>query len=67
MANKWEECVRERKEYSQEFRILGANGEEHWVSCRAGVIQSEEGEAGQTAEINGFVGTIQDITQYKTG
>ncbi len=67
VANMWKECVKERKEYSQEFRILGAHGEEHWVSCRAGVIHSGEGDPVRAGEINGFVGTIRDITEYKHG
>jgi PAS domain S-box-containing protein len=63
----WQECVRDRKEYSQEFRIVGPHGEEHWVSCRAAVIHSGDAEPGQAGEINGYVGTIRDITEYKHG
>jgi PAS domain S-box-containing protein len=63
----WQECVRARKDYSQEFRLVGPRGEEHWVSCRAAVIRSGDGEPGRSGEINGYVGTIRDITEYKQG
>jgi two-component system, sensor histidine kinase and response regulator len=67
VVNRWQECVKDRKEYSQEFRLLGTNGQEHWVSCRAAVIHAGPGEPDQGGEINGFVGTIRDITEYKKG
>jgi PAS domain S-box-containing protein len=68
----WQQCVRERKEYSQEFRLVTPQGEVHWVSCRAALIPTEEpakDENGEPIEVSedsgGYVGTMRDITEYK--
>jgi PAS domain S-box-containing protein len=67
----WQQCVRERKEYSQEFRLVTPQGEVHWVSCRAALIpaeapaKDEEGNPIEGEETGGYVGTMRDITEYK--
>jgi PAS domain S-box-containing protein len=70
----WQQCMREGKEYSQEFRLLTPKGEVRWVSCRAALIHSDPPEAGALAEeldpeeaakAGGYVGTVRDITEYK--
>ena len=68
----WQQCVRERKEYSQEFRLVTPQGQIHWVSCRAALIPAEEpakDENGDPIEASedagGYVGTMRDITDYK--
>jgi PAS domain S-box-containing protein len=70
----WQQCVKEGKEYSQEFRLLTPQGEVRWVSCRAGLIQSESPDKDENgdpyepldaADAGGFVGTIRDISEYK--
>jgi PAS domain S-box-containing protein len=67
----WQQCVRERKEYSQEFRLVTPQNQVHWVSCRASLIPAEKpapGEIGEPVQISdagGYVGTMRDITEYK--
>jgi len=67
----WQQCVRERKEYSQEFRLVTPQGEIHWVSCRAALIPTEkrpqdvDGDFIESEEAGGYVGTMRDITEYK--
>ncbi|MGA3180962.1 MAG: response regulator [Verrucomicrobiota bacterium] len=70
----WQQCVREGKEYSQEFRLLTPQGEVRWVSCRAALIHADPPERDENSEISesedgpeagGYVGTIRDITEYK--
>ena len=67
----WQQCVRERKEYSQEFRLVTPQGEVHWVSCRAALIpaeppaKDENGDPIESEETGGYVGTMRDITEYK--
>ena len=67
----WQQCVRERKEYSQEFRLVTPQGEIHWVSCRAALIpaeapaKDENGDPIESEETGGYVGTMRDITEYK--
>ena len=55
----WNACMKEGREYSQEFRILDSEKNVRWVYCRAGAIRSENGEA------SGYVGTAEDITERK--
>ena len=68
----WQQCVRERKDCSQEFRLVTPQGEVHWVSCRAALIppeppaQDENGEPIEPSQDSGgYVGTMLDITEYK--
>jgi PAS domain S-box-containing protein len=67
----WQQCVRERKEYSQEFRLVTPRNQVHWVSCRAALIpaqapvRDENGEPVESEETGGYVGTMRDITEYK--
>jgi len=67
----WQQCVRERKEYSQEFRLVTPQGEVHWVSCRAALIptearpQDEDSDFVESEDTGGYVGTMRDITEYK--
>ena len=58
----WSRAVRDRTEFSQEFRLVNPAGEVRWVSCRTAPIQYEAGEA---AESGGYAGTIKDVSQYK--
>ena len=55
----WNLCMKEGREYSEEFRILDSNGKIRWVYGRAGAIRAEGGEA------SGYVGTAEDITERK--
>jgi len=57
----WREALRERKDFSQEFRLLSTIGKVHWVSFRATPAQYEPGEN----EAGGYAGSIRDITSYK--
>ncbi|MGD0412060.1 MAG: response regulator [Verrucomicrobiota bacterium] len=67
----WQQCVRERKEYSQEFRLVAPQGQVHWVSCRAALIptearaKDEDGEFIESEDTGGYVGTMRDITESK--
>jgi PAS domain S-box-containing protein len=67
----WQQCVRERKEFSQEFRLVTPRGEIHWVSCRAAMIppetpaQVDNDDPAEPKPIGGYVGTMLDITEYK--
>ncbi|MGA2556058.1 MAG: response regulator [Verrucomicrobiota bacterium] len=68
----WQQCVRERKDCFQEFRLVTPQGEVHWVSCRAALIPPEQpakDENGDPIEPSpdsgGYVGTMLDITEYK--
>jgi PAS domain S-box-containing protein len=67
----WQQCVRERKEYSQEFRFVTPQNQVHWVSCRAALIpaeapaRDENGDPIEGEEAGGYVGTMRDITEYK--
>jgi PAS domain S-box-containing protein len=67
----WQQCVRERKEFSQEFRLVTPQGEIHWVSCRAAMLppetpaQVDNDDPAEPKPIGGYVGTMLDITEYK--
>ena len=57
-----EQCkkaLRERKDFTQEFRLLSSLGQVRWVSYRTAPAQYEPGETG------GYAGSIKDITPYK--
>jgi two-component system sensor histidine kinase/response regulator len=62
IIGQWDLALRERKDLSQEFRVLTATGEVHWVSCRTAPVQYEPGETGETG---GYAGSIKDISIYK--
>jgi PAS domain S-box-containing protein len=62
ILQQWGRAVHERKEFSQEFRLLSPTGEVRWVSCRTAPIQSEEGDTGESG---GYAGSIKDVSQYK--
>ncbi len=62
ILEQWNQALRERKEFSQEFRLLSVSGKVRWVSCRTAPIQYDPGELG---EIGGFAGSIKDISSYK--
>ncbi len=68
----WQQCVRERKEFSHEFRLVTPQGEIHWVSCRAAMIPPEtpakvdhDDATEPRQNSGGYVGTMLDITEYK--
>jgi PAS domain S-box-containing protein len=70
----WEQCVKEKKVYSQEFRLLTPQGEVRWVSCRAALIHNDSPDKDENgdpyepldaADAGGLVGTIRDISEYK--
>jgi PAS domain S-box-containing protein len=59
ILEEWQECLREEKGFSGEFRFLAASGEIHWVDTATAPIRSARGE------IVGHVGINQEITQRK--
>jgi len=59
---KWRHALGERKEFSEEFRLLSATGKVHWVAYRTAPAQYEPGENTGTG---GYAGSIKDITPYK--
>jgi PAS domain S-box-containing protein len=61
VLEQWGQALQERKEFSQEFRLVTPAGEARWVSCRAAPIQYENGNGGE----GGFAGSIKDVSQYK--
>jgi two-component system, sensor histidine kinase and response regulator len=62
ILEQWRLALRERKDFSQEFRLLTATGQVRWVSCRTAPVQYEPGETGETG---GYAGSIKDVTPYK--
>jgi two-component system, sensor histidine kinase and response regulator len=62
VLEQWREALRERKDFSHEFRLLSATGQVRWVAYRTAPAQYEPGEAGETG---GYAGSIKDITPYK--
>jgi PAS domain S-box-containing protein len=62
VLEQWRQALRERKDFSQEFRLLTATGQVRWVSYRTAPVQYEPGETGETG---GYAGSIKDITPYK--
>ena len=56
------QCMGDKKDFAQEFRLSHADGGIRWVSCRAMPIHYDTGDGGGIA---GYVGTMTDITQYK--
>jgi PAS domain S-box-containing protein len=62
VLQQWGQAVRERKAFSQEFRLATPSGEVRWVSCRTAPIQYEPGDTGESG---GYAGSIKDVSQYK--
>ena len=62
VLEEWSRCLLERKEFSQEFRLVSPKGETRWVSCRTAPIRYEAGETGRSG---GYAGTVQDVSNYK--
>ncbi|HEV7925490.1 MAG TPA: response regulator [Verrucomicrobiae bacterium] len=62
ILEQWDQALRERKELSQEFRLITDTGRVRWVSCRTAPAQYEPGEPGETG---GYAGSIKDISSYK--
>jgi PAS domain S-box-containing protein len=56
---KWQACVHENKEFSEEFRFVRPNGEVRWVHSRAAALLSD------TGELKGYVGANEDITERR--
>ncbi|MFA6564895.1 MAG: PAS domain S-box protein [Verrucomicrobiia bacterium] len=59
VAKQWNDCVREGREYEQEFCLQLADASLRWVYMRASAMHSERGR------YTGHVGTITDITERK--
>ncbi len=57
-----DQALRDRKEFSQEFRIMSDTARLRWVSCRTAPVQYETVEK---AEVGGYAGSIKDISSYK--
>ncbi|MHC4701772.1 MAG: PAS domain-containing protein [Planctomycetota bacterium] len=55
----WDECLREEKGYSGEFRFLASSGQVKWVYTSTSPIRSARGD------VVGHVGMNQDITEQK--
>ncbi len=58
VSKEWADCTRARKEFSREFRYLTRQGHVRWVHSYAAAIVSR-------GEISGYVGTTEDITEWK--
>jgi PAS domain S-box-containing protein len=58
MAN-WEACVREQREYADEYRLVRRNGEVRSVITAARAIKDAQGN------VVNFIGTLLDITERK--
>lgn len=59
VLEQWNGCVREGREYGQEFCLQLADGSVRWVYMRASPMHAEHGKH------TGHVGTITDITERK--
>ena len=59
ILEEWDECLREEKGYSGEFRFLAPSGEVRWVHTSTSPIRSARGD------IVGHVGMNQEITERK--
>ncbi|MBI5683789.1 MAG: PAS domain S-box protein [Verrucomicrobia bacterium] len=59
VVEQWNSCVREGREYEQEFCLRLADGSPRWVYTRASAMHDEHGKYA------GHVGTITDITERK--
>ncbi|OHE74995.1 MAG: hypothetical protein A2107_00760 [Verrucomicrobia bacterium GWF2_62_7] len=59
VREQWNDCVREGREYEQEFCLQLADGSVRWVYMSASAMHAEHGT------YTGHVGTITDITERK--
>ena len=59
VSEQWSDCVRQGREYEQEFCLQLAGGNTRWVYMRASPMLGEHGK------YTGHVGTITDITERK--
>jgi PAS domain S-box-containing protein len=55
----WKKSVRQRQEFTFEFRILTPEGEVHWAHMRSKTVLADDGT------LLGHTGTVQDITERK--
>jgi two-component system, sensor histidine kinase and response regulator len=62
ILEQWRKALRERKELSQEFRLVTSAGQVRWVACRTAPIQYDPGDIGESG---GFAGSIKDVSSYK--
>ena len=58
----WRQALQERKDFTQEFRLMTPAAAVSWVLCRTAAIRYEAGGANQSS---GYVGTLKDISSYK--
>jgi PAS domain S-box-containing protein len=59
LTSQWSECVRQKREYSGEFRVRPPAGRERWVHMRSVIRHAD------SSEPTGLVGTLEDITERK--
>lgn len=59
VAAAWLGCVRERRDFSYEFRVEAPGGGLRWVHGRGSPMLSD------TGDLLGYVGTAEDITERK--
>ncbi len=62
VLEKWNQFLKDRANFSEEFRLKTSDGEIHWVSCSTAPVQYESSDECQSA---GYVGAFRDITVYK--
>jgi len=55
----WTLAARANRDFERALRVVTPKGEVRWVHVRAATLHSESGE------INGFVGTVEDVTDQK--
>ncbi len=65
ILEQWDQALRERKDLSQEFRLITDTGKVRWVACRTAPAQYEPGEPDEPGEPGGYAGSIKDISSYK--
>lgn len=56
VAAGWRQAVRDRRDFSLEFRFQTPSGLVHWVNCRAMLLSDA------SAALTGYVGTVEDVT-----
>jgi PAS domain S-box-containing protein len=57
VRSEWQACVRDGREYSGEFRIPLGSTNDRWIYLRSSKLVSTD-----TAELKGYVATLEDIT-----
>jgi two-component system, sensor histidine kinase and response regulator len=58
ILEKWDQFLKDRTNFSEEFRLVTPAGDVRWVACSTAPIQYESSGAG-------YVGAFRDITRYK--